>query len=110
MASKVSLVTRRAAIVSLGIGFLSALAVVFLDIQLTSEPKQPNIESGRVIPWNEKGKTYYVTTGESVAFRVAFTLGFASMILPMYVFIRTRKPLTWKDWTGIALIASLIDK
>ncbi len=97
MASKVSLVTRRAAIVSCGIGALSGLAVVFLDNQLTSEPTQPNIESGRVVPWNEKWKTHYVTTGESIVFRVAFTLGFASAILPIYVFIRTRKPLTWND-------------
>src|SRR6266849_10634392 len=97
MASKVSLVTRRAAIVSACIGTLSALAVAFLDDRLASEPTQPNIESGRVIPWNEKGKTHYVTTEEKVAFRVAFTLGFASAILPIYVFIRTRKPLSWND-------------
>src|SRR5947207_2126396 len=84
---RVAIVTRRAAIVSGGIGVLSVLAVAFLDNQLTSEPTQPNIESGRVVPWNEKGITHYVTTGENVAFRVAFTLGFASAILPIYVFI-----------------------
>jgi hypothetical protein len=97
MASKVSLITRRAAIISGGIGALSVLAAIFLDDRLASELTQPNAESGRVIPWNEKGKTYYVTKGENIASKGAITLAVVAAILPIYVFIRTRKPFTWND-------------